>query len=214
MQVCLRDIFHYACTHLGRNSVSTMPQNRIYFSVTPIGSFQEQNRDINAALTPMPGQFPSLCQRWSELRSKYFTTFFNNNHKWVLYILPYFPHRLLPVGFFLAPGRAEINNTNLILEPSPEEQHPWVCSSRAVSPPAAGSGARGAALAPPRSRTGGRERPGTHSLLAITVPLTGRVEEGKVYNKVYMITFSLWFLKGRLKLFSGLRIIFLYCRKA
>lgn len=160
----------------------------------------------------MPVWFSSLSCGWSKLRSKHFTTLFNNKHKSVLYILPYFPHWLLSVGFFLAPGRAEINNTNLILETSSEEQHLWVCCSHASSPlPAAGSSTQDTALVHPGSCTEGCECPSTRCLLAITVFLVSNLEEGKVYNNFYMITFRCRYLEGRLKLFSGLKIIFL-CR--
>lgn len=161
----------------------------------------------------MPVWFSSLSRGWSKLRSKHFTTPFNKKHNSILYILPYFPLWLLSVGFILAPGRAEINNTNLILETSSEEQHLWGCSSHTTYPPSSRQRHSGHGTAPPGSCTRGCECPGIHSLLAITAFFASNLEEGKVYYNVYMITFSCWYLKGRLKLFLGLRIIFLYCCK-
>lgn len=158
--------------------------------------------------------FSSLSRRWSKLHSKRFSKLFNNKHKPVLHILPCFPRWLLSVGFFLAPERAEINNTNLILEMPSEKLHLRAYSSHAMSPTAPGSGTQGTALAHPWLCTSRHEHPGTQALLVITVSLASNLEGGKVYNNVCIIAFSLGYLKGRLKLFSGLRIIFLYCCKA
>lgn len=155
--------------------------------------------------------FSSPSHRRSKLRSKHFTTLSNNKPKSVLYILLYFPHCLLSVGFCLAPGRAEINNTNLILETSLEKQHPWLGSLHAMAPPRQQAAAPGTRCWPIQR---GCEHPDTHSLLPITVSLASNLEDRKVYNNLYIITFSCWYLKGRLKSFSGLRIIFLYCYKA
>lgn len=144
---------------------------------------------------PMPVQFLLLSRRLSQLCSKHFATLFNTDHKSVIYIFPYFPHCLLSVGFFLAPGRAEINNTNLILEMSSKEQHPLVYSSHATSFPAAGSSSTwGTALAHPQSCTRRHEHPDAHSLLAIAISFVSNLEEVKVYNSIYIITFSRWYL--------------------
>jgi len=81
--------------------------------------------------------------------------------------------------------------------------------------PSAATAAPGALHWPTRSSAlGDVKAPNTRSLLATTVFLASNMEEGKVYNKVYVITFSHCYLKGRLKFFSGSRIIFLYCCKA
>lgn len=126
LQVSLREISHYTCVPLGRDSVRKMPQNHMLVFYNPIFFILGAKQRHKRCIKPIPVWFSSLSMDVHHSPQHVLHNTLTANTL-VLYISPYFPY--CPFFFFFSVGSGGINNTNLITPAVP-----WACSLHAVPP--------------------------------------------------------------------------------